>query len=114
MPPKKRNKAYTKKRKGMSKGVPRTPAASASVAILVTEQPKKKMQIAEAKAMRQTKGSAKWASALAQTEDKDEAVLPLVSAAAEATEQPQKKMQLEDAPNDGHWQRLTQHWHWLR
>ena len=30
MPPKKRNKAYTKKRKGKSKGVPRAPAASAS------------------------------------------------------------------------------------
>ena len=30
MPPKKRNKAYTKKRKGKSKGVPRASAASAS------------------------------------------------------------------------------------
>ena len=30
MPPKMRNKAYTKKRKGNSKGVPRAPAASTS------------------------------------------------------------------------------------
>ena len=45
MPPKKRNKAYTKKGKGKSKGVPRAPAASASAPAAANdgEQPQMKM-----------------------------------------------------------------------
>ena len=48
MPPKTRNKAYTKKRKGESKGVPRAPAASASEPAAENdgEQPQKKMRLA--------------------------------------------------------------------
>ena len=48
MPPKKKNKAYTKKRKGKSKGVPRSPAASASAPAAANdgEQPQKKMRLA--------------------------------------------------------------------
>ena len=79
MPPKKRNKADTKKRKGKSKGVQRAPAAKARTEDV--EAVEMLLTLASAKSLATTRATATMGALSVESE-------------SAATEQPQKKMRL--------------------